>query len=278
MDIFSRLLVPLSSELPSERVVHRAGMLAEKFGAQVTVIYIIEEKTLKKMEDVSRAFLTEQQRTEVERRVVDTNKMLAEDVIFKQVKPLIRNFDKEVVVGEFSEETVKAAHISDATCIVTGYEKYCLLKYRLLDKLDIPLWIEQETGGPHVLGICSNLAPNKRVPDVTLSLAGALGYTPHLLYVVDTEEKVEVDEYEHKRECTLAELTERAHALLTNYEGRAETHFSSGVLEDEIASHAHRINPDVVIIGKEMKRKRLFCRDLKHDMVAKLHKSLLFLN
>lgn len=278
MDIFNRLLVPLSSEFPSQHVVRRAGMLAEAFGAQVTVIYIIEEKTLKKMEDVARTFLTEQQRAEMEHRVVDTNKTLAEDVIFKQVQPLIRDFERDVVVGEFSEETVKAAHATGATCIVTGYERYCLLKYRLIDEMDIPLWVEQEAGGPHVLGICSNLAPNKRVPDVTLALARTFGYTPHLLYVVDTQEQVEVDEHARKTECTLPELTERAHALLGRYEGKAETHFASGVLEDEIISHAHRIDPDVVIIGREMKRKRMFSRDLKHDMVAKLPTSLLFLN
>ena len=61
-EIFKKLLFPISSEFFQENVAKRIKKFVEIFGSDVYVVYIIEEKILKKMEDVAEPFLTEEQR------------------------------------------------------------------------------------------------------------------------------------------------------------------------------------------------------------------------
>ena len=278
MDIFKKILIPISSEFFSDSIVMRVGELIKKFNSNVTVLYIIELKTLRKMEHISEAFLTNTQRNDMQENIITENKILAEKIIFERVKPVITNFEKNIVVGEFSEAVQKASADYGATCVTTTYEKDSLLKYKLFEQMTIPVWIEMKKGGERVLGICSNLSPNERVPDMTINLANSFGYKPHILYILDTKEHVEVDANGKKTASHHKELITKASAFLKKYESQAEIHFISGSFVEEIVRNTHQINPDIVIIGREMKRRNIFSRDVKKNIVSKLHHSLLFLN
>ncbi len=278
MEIFKRLLLPISSEFFPENAVRRIAELAGKFDSEVLIVYIIEQKTIEKMEHVAEIFLTDEQRKEIEKEIVEQSKMLAGEIIFKNVKPMINNFEERITFGEFSEEVKKISEEQKTTCVITGYEKGCLLRYRLFENMNIPVWVEMKKSKKHVLGVCTNLAPNKRVPSLTLELAECFGYVPHLLYVVDKEEKVEVDEEGRKTERKLSELLEKAEEFLDKYKGKMHTHFSEGILEEEIIKYSKEIDPDVIIIGREMKKRKIFCREMKREIVDKLENSLLFLN
>ena len=75
-----------------------------------------------------------------------------------------------------------------------GFEKECLLNYRLLDELNLPIWVESISESRSILAVCSNLAPNQKVPDISVKLSEALGWDLQMLYVVDMGDSVEVDE------------------------------------------------------------------------------------
>ena len=80
------------------------------------------------------------------------------------------------------------------TCIRMGFERKTTLRYRLFEELDIPIWVEAGRGKNTVIGVCSNLSPNRKVPKITCNIAEALGYEPYIIYIVDTSDRVEVDE------------------------------------------------------------------------------------
>lgn len=278
MDLFKRLLIPISSEFLSEDAVKRAAQFVETYGSEVLIVYIIEEKTLKQMVDSAEVVLTEQQRKEIEDNIISSTKELAEKIIFERIKPLISRFKTQITIGQFSLEVQKASEAFRATCIVTGFEKYCLLRFRLFEQMDIPVWVERGHGNPIALGICSNLAPNKRVPAFTLDFAQQFNYDSTFLYIIDTSELVEVDETGHKNNKSFTKIKEAGDEFVNKYKDTVLTHLTQGSLEEEIIKHANDINPDVVIIGHELKKRSVLSKELKKDIVEKLHSSVLFLN
>jgi hypothetical protein len=48
-----------------------------------------------------------------------------------------------------------------------------------------------ETGT--ILSVCSNLSPNKNLPDFSIKLSKILDWKLNMIYIVDTEDTVEVD-------------------------------------------------------------------------------------
>ena len=278
MAIFDTLLLTLSSEFLSQSSLRRGEELSQKFNSHIRVLYIIETKTIKKMEGTAETFLTDNQLKHMEKELITGNTLLAENVIFEHIKQVFHHFEKKIVVGEFSTEVQKAAGDWNATCVIMGYEKNCLVKYRLLEELDIPLLVAKNKGENSILGVCSNLAPNMRVPKITIDLAHNFGYKPHILYVVDPEEPVKVDSNGFKKESNLTELTDTATHFLSRYNTISQTTLATGTLEDEINHYAAHINPDIVVIGREMKRRTLFSKEIKRNLMAKLNNSILFLN
>lgn len=281
-EIFKKLLFPISSEFFQENVAKRIKKFVEIFGSDVYVVYIIEEKILKKMEDVAEPFLTEEQRKEIEENLIEKNREIA-DIVFNKLNNYIEQFERKVVVGEFSEEIIKSVREYNATCVVMGYEKDCFLKYRLFETLNIPIWVEIGKRSENVLGVCTNLAPNVRVPTLTLQIAEKFGYKPYLVYIIDAEEKVEVDEKGRKMERSIEELLEKAKEFAKKYENLV-IDISVGALENEIVKYADRVNADLVIIGREAKKKRVFGgrilkeKGIKKELAEKIRHSVLFLN
>ena len=276
MEVFKRLLLPISSEFFSENVAERAEKFVELFGSKVYAVYIIEEKTLRKVDEIAEPFLTEKQRKEMEKNIIEKNKGVA-NIIFEKIAEYIPDFEREIIVGEFSDVIMKKAKKHNATCVMMGFEKECFLRYRLLENIKIPVWVEIGKG-ENVLGVCSNLAPNVRVPKFTLKFAEKFGKKAYFIYVIDTEEKIEVDEKGVKREKTMEELRQAAEKFAAKYKKYADVKIAVGSIEGEVAKYADEVNADVVIIGREMKKRKIFSREIKKEMIEKIKHSLLFLN
>lgn len=274
MEIFKRLLLAISSEFFSEGIIKRVKKIAKRFGSEIYFIYVIEEKTLRKFEEVAEPFLTDVQREEIEKNVIEENKAIAENIYEK-----LKSIDKfEISIGEFSDEVLKAAAKYNATCIIIGFEKECFLRYRLFRMAAIPILVEIGEGGKNILGICTNLAPNLRVPKYTIEIAKKFDYTPYLFYVVDVEDKVEIDERGMKREKSIEELEEKAKEFIKKYEDMAKVKIKVGVLEEAIKESAEEVNADLVIVGREMKKRKIFSKGIKMEILDKMRHSLLFLN
>lgn len=274
MEIFKRLLLAISSEFFSESIIRRVKKIAKKFESKVYFIYVIEKKTLRKFEEVAEPFLTDAQRREIEKNVIEEKNMIAKEIYEK-----LKGIDKfEISIGEFSDEVLKASAKYNATCIIIGFEKECFLKYRLFKMATVPILVDIGEGGKNILGICTNLAPNLRVPKYTIEIAKNFDYTPYLFYVIDIEDKVEIDEKGMKKEKSIEELEERAREFIKGYEDMAKVKIKVGVLEETIKESAEEVNADLVIVGREMKKRKIFSKGTKMEILNKMKHSLLFLN
>lgn len=269
--------MPISSEFPPKNIFGRAKKFSEVFGSKIYILYITEEKTLRKVEEVAEPFLTEEQLNRIENSIIDKSKEIA-DIIFEKVKNKIPVFKLETTYGEFSDEIIKFSEKNDITCVLTEFEKECFLNYTLFEKIRIPVWVEAGEGSNVVMGVCSNLAPNLRVPGITLKIATAFGYDSKLIYIIDVEEKAEVDEKGFKKEKTLEELQKSAERFAERHKKNFEVEITVGSIEEKVTEFAEKFNPDVIVVGREMKKRKLFCKELKMEMIEKLKNSLLFLN
>ncbi len=276
MEIFRRMLLPISSEFYSEALIQRAAEFQRKFGGEVLAVYIVEKKTIRKMEEVSEPFLTEEQRKEMERNIFEKSGQMAE-IIFDRVAGYLENFRKEVAIGEFSDVIIKKIEEYGASCIMIGFEKDCMLKYRFLENVKLPVWVEIGRG-ENIMGVCSNLAPNIKVPPFTIEFARAMDKKPYLLYVIDTSEMVEVDENCVKKPCNMERLMEKAEEFKKKYSNAAIVEIRKGSIEEETADFADDISADVAVVGREMKKGHIFSKEFKKEMAEKIKHSLLFLN
>jgi len=285
--MFKKILVPVSSEFYSKDVFKRCIFLADKFESTVHLVYIIEEKTLYQTNKKSDAHRTHYDRMETEHDIMNKQMQAADDIVFKDAKMLFEQekipFDHEVIKGEFSVVVSSELEKEQYDLIVMGYERGCMVNYRLLDDVDVPIWIE--AGGYHtsILAVCSNLAPNQKVPDFSIRLAQEFGWDLHMLYVVDVEDAVEVDvngkrsERKPKRDLL---FTGQTFVEDMSQKG-IDVQTVQGSLEHETIKAAQSLEAGLVIIGREQKKRGKFglpVRKLKQKMADRCKYSILFVN
>ena len=273
MEIFKKIIVPVSSEFFPEKAINEAKNLSEVFRSKIIILYIIEKKTLKKFERASNTFFIHQQKKNFEEKLIKEQKEIAIDIIKKRIGSNIKKFEEKIVVGEYSEEIEKATAGYKATIVVTGFEKWNVLKYRLLEKLKLPIWVAAG-GGNVVVGACSNLAPNIKVPKFIKDFSNATNYKAILLYIIDTEDKVLVNENGERIKADIDELRERAKKFAEKYK---KVEIREGAFEEELVKFADEVNAGLIVIGREMKKRRML-KELRKDIVKNLHHSVLFLN
>jgi len=285
--MFNNILIPISSEFYSKDVLRRSVFLADKFKSNVNLVYIIEEKTLNQADRISDAYRTRYEMKETKKELIKKQKLAAYNIVFDDAKYFFKDkkvpIEEKIVEGEFSEVVKREIDQKDYDLILMGYEKECILNYRLLDDVNIPVWIEGKSEGKSILAVCSNLAPNQRVPDVGLKLSGALGWDLHMLYVVDVEDSVQVDD-----QCIRSDKQSEKNLLFCGQNFIEEmknkgvtVELVKGSLEKETTKAADNINPNLVIVGREQKKKGILGLPVKHikrKMADKCQYSILFTN
>lgn len=285
--MFNNILIPISSEFYSKRVLHQSVFLAEKFNSKLNLVYIIEEKTLAQADRMSDTYRTSLEKEETKNEIIKKQKQTADDIIFNDAKFYFKNknipFEEKVVEGEFSLVIKNEIRNNEYDLILMGFAKGCILNYRLLEDVNIPVWVEGKGEGNSILAICSNLAPNQKVPDVSIKLSKKLGWNLHMLYVVDVEDSVQVDE-----NCIRSDKkTERDLYFSGQYFVREmkskgiNIDLVKGNLEKETAKAAESIKPNLIVVGREQKKKGLLglpVKNVKKKIAEKCDYSILFVN
>jgi nucleotide-binding universal stress UspA family protein len=288
--MFKHILIPISSEFYAKPVLERGVFLAEKFNATIDLLYIIEEKTLNQADRRSNAFRTQYDRNETKREIIREQTHTADTIIFDDAKQFFSDkgifLEGTILSGEFSKVIHREIRKKRYDLIVMGFDRACMLNYRLLDEkeMDIPIWVESQTVGSEViLAVCSNLAPNLKVPEIGVQMARLLGWELHLLYVIDVEDAVAVDKHltrsESKSEDELFAQGEQFVSKMANQ--GIKTQLVRGSLEKETIKAAHAVGAGLVIVGRQQKEKGMLglpARHVKRKMAQKCRYSILFIN
>ena len=285
--MFKNILIPISSEFYSNEVLKRGVFLAEKFKSNINLIYIIEEKVLNQTDKLSNAHRTEHEMAETKNEIIRKQRLAADNIVFDDAKYFFKNkgipFEEKIVKGEFSKVIKSEISKKDYDLILMGFEKECFLNYRLLDDVNIPVWVVAKTEGKSILAVCSNLAPNQKVPNISLKLSETLGWDLNMLYVVDVEDSVQVDENgirsDRKPEKTLIYCGQYFVEEMKNK--GVNVQLVRGSLEKETIKMAENINPNLVILGRQQKKKGVLglpLKNLKRKMAEKCKYSLLFVH
>jgi len=286
--MFKKILIPISSEYYNREVLIRAVFLADKFKSSITLLYIIEKKTIDQTGELSDTHLTDFEINQTKKQMMKDQVKKADTIIFDDAKAYfkeknIKLDEKKIVNGEFSDCVKLELEKKSYDLVLMGFEKECLLKYRILDDVNIPIWVEEKSESNTILAICSNLAQNKKVPKISVKLSKELGWNLHMLYIVDTEDHVEIDEMGKRTKIKPErDLLFKSQNFVTNMQKKGVNIQSiKGVLEKEIAKASEKINPGLVILGREQKKKGILGlpkQNVKRKIAEKCGHSILFVN
>ena len=283
--MFKKILVPVSSEFYSKDVLKRCVFLAEKYKSTVDLVYIIEEKTLNQTKKRSDAHRTYHDIIETERDIMSKQRQTADDIVFEDSESLFTKnnipYDRRVIKGEFSVVISSEMKKQDYDLIIMGYGSGCMINYRLLDNVDIPVWIEAGGHRNSILAVCSNLAPNQKVPDISRRLAQE--WDLYMLYVTDIDDTVKVDANgERSERKTKNDLLFDGQNFVNDMIKKGiDMRTRQGSLENETIKAARELEAGLVIIGREQKRRGKFgfpVRKFKQKMADRCKYSLLFVN
>lgn len=285
--MFKNILIPISSEFYQKEIFQTGAFLAEKFDSTIKLIYIIEEKTLDQTEKRLDSYRTDFDRAETKKEIIRRHIHVADTIIFEDAKRLFADknipFNGEVIEGEFSAVIKGQLNKYKYDLILMGFEKECLLHYRLFEEVDIPIWVESDTDEKSILAVCSNLAPNQKVPEMSLRLSKTLGWDLHMVYVVDIQDAVEIDSNGKRSEKKSENaLLERGQQFISEMEKKGiDVTLVKGSLEKETAKAAEDIGAGLVILGREQKKKSILgipVKGMKRKMAETCKYSILFVN
>ena len=283
--MFKNILIPISSEFYQKEIFQTGAFLAEKFDSTIKLIYIIEEKTLDQTEKRLDSYRTDFDKVETKKEIIRKHIHAADTIVFDDAELFFKNipFNEEVLEGEFSTVIKGQLNKYKYDLILMGFEKECLLHYRLFEEVDIPIWVESGTDEKSILAVCSNLAPNQKVPEMSLCLSKILGWDLHMVYVVDIQDAVEVDSNGKRSEKKSENaLLERGQQFISEMEKKGiDVTLVKGSLEKETAKAAEDIGAGLVILGREQKKKSILgipVKGMKRKMAETCKYSILFVN
>jgi hypothetical protein len=285
--MFENILIPISSEFYSKEVLKRSVFLAKNFNSRINLIYIIEEKTLNQTDKQSDSYRTPYEITETKNEIRLKQKQTADKIVFEDAKFYLQNnnipFEEKIMEGEFSNIIKREVELKKYDLILMGYERECALHYRLFDEVKIPLWVVNKNEGKSILAVCSNLAPNVMVPDLSQQLAKKLNLDLNMIYVVDVNDSVQVDERaERSGKKSEMDLMVGADRFIKEMEKKKiNIKLLKGGFEKEVIRATELYDPKIVIIGREQKKKGILglpVKNLKRKLVDKCEYSILFLN
>ena len=261
--MFQHILVPISSEFYPRPTLERALFIADRLGSAITVMYVIERKTLNQTDKLSDAYRTKYAREETTEDITEEHKNAADNIVFSDAKRLRSSdlaYEEKVVEGEYSTMVQEELATGDYDLVLMGFEKQCILNYRILNEADVPVWVETGTdGSQQIIAVCTNLAMNTEVPHISAELADMLGWDLHVLYVVDTEDSVQVNQAgERSQRKPVRELADIGEEFLADIDrANVTTSLVTGSLPKEMAKAARQFNASLVVLGEQHKKRLL---------------------
>ncbi len=285
--MFENILIPISSEFYPKQVLKRGRYLSKKFNSKLTFLYIIEEKALEETDQLVNSYMSDFEINQTKKQIIKAKKISADKMVFNDVYNFFKGkkvtFEEKIKKGEFTPIILKELKKKKYDLILMGFEKECRLKYRLLDKVDIPVWIEAKSDSKKILAVTSNVTPNEKVIKMSMKLSKKLGWALDMLYVVDREDSTLVDEKgKRSSKKTENDLVLIGDTFLKKIEKKGiKIKMVKGKIEKETVKTAKNINANLVIIGKEEKRKGIFglpIKNVKQKICGNCEYSILFAN
>lgn len=177
-------MVPISSDHFPENAILRSRELSLLFGSAVHFLYVVEKKTILRMEETGRYALTPTVMKEIEKNIIWTQLEDISEAVMDRVKELMKEGSDrcsyEVCKGEFSEEI--ASYIMGSSregkavdCVVIEYEKDSDLHYRILEQCTVPIWLDRGGEIGSILAATTCLSRNELVPEYGSRLGKAYG-------------------------------------------------------------------------------------------------------
>ena len=285
--MFNNILLPISSEFYPKHILQKAIFLAEKFNSKLTLIYIIETKTLLQTDKATDSYRTQKEIEETKKEIINNQKETAAKIVFEYANHLLKNknmsFEEKTVEGEYSDAIQRELDLNEYDLILMGFEKECLLNYRLLEDVNIPVWVETGRESKKILGVCSNLAPNQKVPDLSVKLSEIFDWELEMLYVVDVEDSVQVDEQGKRSEKKPErDLLFTGQKFVEEIEKKGiKAQLVKGSLEKETIKAAEKINANLIVVGREQKKKGMLglpVKNIRKKIAEKCDYSILFIH
>lgn len=285
--MFKNILIPISSEFYSKNVLLRSAFLAEKFNSNLNLVYIIEEKAFNEIDKIVDTYRTTADKEESKKELISKQIQTADQIIFDDAKQILKDkqipFEEKIIEGEFTDKIKEELNKKQYDLILMGFEKECYLNYRLFEEVKMPVWVVGQDMSKKILAVCSNLAPNQKVPNESIKLAHQLEWELHMLYVVDIEDSVHVDENGIRSDTkTKEDLILQGQNFVDEMKQKGiNAELVQGSLEKQTLSKAEEINANLVIVGREQKKKGILglpVKNLKKKIAEKCKYSILFLN
>ncbi|KYK22545.1 hypothetical protein AYK25_07180 [Thermoplasmatales archaeon SM1-50] len=285
--LFRSILVPISSEFYPPAVFQISAFLAKAFHSTVTSIYITEKRILDDFDRLSDAHLSFYEREEAQHNIRSKHLAQAEQIVFRDAKGFFKKreipLQTKYLEGEFSEVIKNEIETNHYDLIIMGYGRACLIDYRLIDEISLPIWIESGADTDTLLAVCSNLAPNQKIQIFGQQLSELFEKKLHMIYVVDLEDPVIVDSTgKRSGKKTKEELIQKGQEFIDLMRQKGiQVNLVTGVFQKEVQKAARKINPRLILIGREQKQKGrlgLPIKNVKKRLAEYCDYSFLFIN
>lgn len=285
--MFKSILIPISSEFYPPAVFQISAQLIKRSQGTITSIYIAEKKKLDEVERLTDTHLSLLEEQKTSQQIRREHLRQAEQIVFNDAKAFLkkRNIELQTIYaeGEFGEVIKKEVKKHHYDLIVMGYDKQCFVDYRLLNELNVPLWVASGVNNDTFLAICSNLSPNKKVPVISQELSFLLDKKLNIFYIVDPFDPVQVDEKIRRSEKKSKEvLIADGRRFIDEMQRKGiSAQLVIGNLEKEIIKASKKIKPMLVIIGREQKLKGVLgfpVKNIKSKVAKHCECSFLFMN
>lgn len=284
--VFKNILIPISSEFYTKDILEKGAFLAKCFESKVTIVYIIEEKTIYQTEKRSDTFRTRVEKEETKKVIIKSQMKTADTIVFADAKLYFNSKGiiptKKIVKGEFSTVIENEIKTQNFDLVLMEYNKEGLLKYRILDEIDIPLWIVGTFGDHTLLAVSSNLTPNQKIPQMSQKLAQILNWDLQLIYIVDIGETITFDE-KTKRfvKISVKDLIDNGQKFVDDLKNRdIKARMVSGGFQEITVQTAKQLNAGLIVLGQEQKRYDILgfpVKSMNQKIAEKSKYSMLFL-
>ncbi|PTD93535.1 hypothetical protein C9439_07210 [archaeon SCG-AAA382B04] len=276
--MFSKILIPVSSEGFSEKAIERATQLVSFSNGKIFILYIIEEKMLDEVREVSDYAMTKETKQKLRKNIIEEREKIAKDVIIEKIDEIISNKNVEleiepIQIGEFSDSISNFLKSGEVGLIFLGFKQRKFLEYRVIKRSNLPLWLyKKEKEDIKPLVVVSNLTVNDIATDSIFDLAKKFNLKKlDLKYAIDysSEKRYErTKEGIKEKKESRKKIRKESKRFIEEFRQKCERNnitpdveIIKDNMEDVAIEGARKHNSDLIIIGDIMKKDRLTLKE-----------------
>jgi len=197
--MLKRIMISVPQEQFPELAIRRGKDLSKRLDSKIFMSYIIEDTVFDEVASQARHVFTERENEKFQRKMVRSHEKVARKVILKAASKILGEEPDEFSVarGKFTDILLKEIEENDADTLLMEYESYNLVKFRIMDRSPVPVWIERHEGPIKKIGLfCTNLSPNSKSPKIAKKLKKAFNAKLEAFFINDPEGGDDGDEPE----------------------------------------------------------------------------------